>query len=197
MILSVVAVIVIVLIITADFAVTTLVSINVFWVDLFLMAVIHFWDLTLNPLVMLNVIVSVGIAVDYSAHIAYAYLTQTFDENNKDTNTPEKIRKYKATMSLRLMGSSVFHGGFSTFLAICVLSFGKSYIFKVFFRCWFGIIFFGIANGFLILPVLLSFFGPINSIEDPLEEQKKDEVKDSDSNKNSEPTSAATKENDG
>ena len=161
-----VAVIAVVFIITADIPVTALVSLNVFWVDLFLMGVIHFWDLTLNPIVMINIVVSVGIAVDYSAHIAYAYLTQKVDEENEETNTPEKIRKYKATMALRLMGSSVFHGGFSTFLAICVLSLGKTYVFKVFFRCWFGIILFGIANGFLILPVLLSFFGPINTIED-------------------------------
>lgn len=59
------------------------------------------------------------------------------------------------------MGSSVFHGGFSTFLAIIALSAAQSYIFVVFFRLWFGIIVFGMANGFLLLPVILSFIGPI------------------------------------
>ena len=58
------------------------------------------------------------------------------------------------------MGSSVFHGGFSTFLAIFVLSPSKTYIFVVFFRLWFGILIFGMANGFLLLPVILSFIGP-------------------------------------
>jgi len=55
----------------------------------------------------------------------------------------------------------VFHGVFSTFLAICVLSTSKSYIFKIFFKMWFGIIIFGAANGFILLPVLLSFFGSL------------------------------------
>ena len=59
------------------------------------------------------------------------------------------------------MGSSVFHGGFSTFLAICVLGFAKSYIFNVFFRLWMGIIIFGLANGFLLIPVVLSLIGPL------------------------------------
>lgn len=58
------------------------------------------------------------------------------------------------------MGSSVFHGGFSTFLAIIALAPAKTWIFMVFFKLWFGIIVFGMGNGFLLLPVLLSFIGP-------------------------------------
>lgn len=58
------------------------------------------------------------------------------------------------------MGSSVFHGGFSTFLAISVLGLSKSYVFECFFKCWVAIIFFGMCNGFFLLPVILSFCGP-------------------------------------
>ena len=57
------------------------------------------------------------------------------------------------------MGSSVFHGGFSTFLAIVVMGPSQTYVFVVFFRLWFGIIFFGMANGFIFLPVILTFIG--------------------------------------
>ena len=70
------------------------------------------------------------------------------------------------------MGSSVFHGGFSTFLAIISLAASKSYIFEVFFRMWFGIIIFGMANGFLLLPVILSFCGPLGSPQ-PSDDVKK------------------------
>ena len=59
------------------------------------------------------------------------------------------------------MGTSVFHGAFSTFLAIVVLAPSQSYIFMIFFRMWFGIIVFGVANGFILLPVLLSLCGPL------------------------------------
>lgn len=65
-----------------------------------------------------------------------------------------------------MMGTSVFHGAFSTFLAIVVLSPSKSYIFKSFFRMWFGIIVYGVANGFVLLPVLLSLCGPLNEVVD-------------------------------
>ena len=63
------------------------------------------------------------------------------------------------------MGSSVFHGGASTFLAISVLGFSQTYTFMVFFKTWFGIVVFGMANGFLLLPVILSLVGPLGPKE--------------------------------
>jgi len=69
---------------------------------------------------------------------------------------------FKARGALASMGSSVFHGAFSTFLAIIVLGPSKSYIFESFFKMWFGIIVFGVAHGFLLLPVLLVLCGPLN-----------------------------------
>lgn len=79
------------------------------------------------------------------------------------------------------MGSSVFHGGFSTFLAISVLGPSKSYVFEVFFKCWVCIIVFGMANGFLLLPIILSYIGPH---EDLINDHSNDpQVSDSNSEK--------------
>jgi hypothetical protein len=49
-------------------------------------------------------------------------------------------------------------------LAIITLSPSKSYVFIVFFRAWFGIIIFGMGNGFILLPVMLSFVGPTDDV---------------------------------
>ena len=65
------------------------------------------------------------------------------------------------------MGSSVFHGGFSTFVSLSVLAPSKTYIFIAFYRLWFGIILFGMANGFFLLPMILSFVGPTETAIDP------------------------------
>lgn len=165
--LSVVAVLFIVLTITADIVVTLLVAFCVGMVDLFLIGVIHFWGLTLNPLVTLNIVVAVGISVDYSAHISYAYLIQPVPETS-EYDTPAKVRLHKTKMALQTMGSSVFHGGFSTFIAILVLSGGNTYVFKVFYRLWFGIILFGMANGFILLTTMLSLVGPTHTVVDPM-----------------------------
>ena len=102
--------------------------------------------------------------MDYSSHIAYAYLIEDVPESlEKEIQTKDQIRRYKAEKALSRMGSSVFHGGFSTWVSLSVLAPSKTYIFVVFYKMWFSIILFGMANGFLLLPVVLSFIGTVNT----------------------------------
>ena len=134
-------------------------------VDLFLLSLLTFWGFTLNSVTIVNCVIAIGLAVDYSAHIGHAYLTIDPPEHidGKVLSDSEK-RVFKARGALGAMGPSVFHGATSTFLAIVVLSTSKSYIFTMFFRMWFGIIIFGVANGFILLPVMLSIAGPLNKV---------------------------------
>ena len=161
--ISFAAVLVVILVITADFTATLVVAACVLLTDLFVAGLIFYWHLTLNPLVILQVILGIGCSVDYSAHIAYAYLIEI---PPKKLKSKSEIRKYKSEKALSTMGSSVFHGGFSTFVSLCVLAPSKTYIFLVFYRMWFAIILFGMSNGFLFLPVVLSFVGTVETVTD-------------------------------
>ena len=69
---------------------------------------------------------ALGIAIDYSAHIAHKYLMITPPDSIKSSRGK---REYKVRLAVSQMGSSVFHGGFSTFLAIIVMGFGQTYVF--------------------------------------------------------------------
>ena len=71
------------------------------------------------------------------------------------------------------MGSSVFHGGFSTFIAVALMGFAKLYTFKVFFKTWLVILFFGILNGIILLPILLSMVGPVE-VQEPVENSQEE-----------------------
>lgn len=73
------------------------------------------------------------------------------------------------------MGSSIFHGAFSTFLAVAVLGSSASYIFVVFYKMWVGIIVFASSNGFLLLPVVLSYIGPVKEHASSEAKKKGDE----------------------
>ena len=159
--LSTLAIIAIVFFVTVNVQVTLLVVFAVLLVNFFLLALLHFWSLTLNFMVMVNMIFAIGLAVDFSSHIAHTYLITKPTTRQK---TLAEAREYKARSAVSQMGSSVFHGGVSTFLAISVLAFSKSYVFVVFFRLWVGIIIFGMANGFLLLPIILSLIGPVNLV---------------------------------
>ena len=124
--LSIVAVLIIIIVITASFTATLLVALCVLLVDLYLIGLIYFWGLYFNNFVLINIVIAIGLSVDYSAHIAHTYLLVKPPDHLK-TNSDKRM--YKTKKALAQMGSSVFHGGFSTFLAISAIAPAKSWIF--------------------------------------------------------------------
>ena len=63
-----------------------------------------------------------GLCVDYSAHIAHAFMANQGTKN-------ERVKK-----ALTEIGPAVVNGGFSTFLAFILLASSKSHVFQTFFK---------------------------------------------------------------
>lgn len=166
-VLALLAVWLVVYVNTGSPRVTNMIIMCVGLVDLFLFALLYFWGVTLNSVTVVNIVIAIGLAVDYSAHIGHAYLTVKPPTHDREGNLVSDMdrRNYKARGALREIGGSVFHGAFSTFLAILVLGPSQSYIFMTFFKMWMGIIIYGCANGFILLPVVLSLWGPLTDLE--------------------------------
>lgn len=72
--LALAAVFVVLMIVTANFTVTMFVLLCVALVDLFLLGLLTFWNVTFNSVTVVNNVIAIGLAVDYSAHIGHAYL---------------------------------------------------------------------------------------------------------------------------
>lgn len=64
------------MVITADIKTTVFVMFCVFLVDVFLFGLVYFWNETLNSVTIVQIIVAIGLSVDYSAHIAHHYLIE-------------------------------------------------------------------------------------------------------------------------
>jgi len=109
---------------------------------------IHFWGLTIDTVSCTNIIISIGLCVDYSAHIAHAFMST------------QGTRDERVKAALADIGPAVFNGGFSTFLAFVLLAGSKSHVFATFFKVFFLVVLFGLYNGLFVLPVALSFLGP-------------------------------------
>ena len=109
---------------------------------------IHFWGLTIDTVSCTNIIISIGLCVDYSAHVAHAFMSSTGTRCERVNNALAEI------------GPAVFNGGFSTFLAFVLLAGSKSHVFATFFKVFFLVVLFGLFNGLLLLPVVLSLVGP-------------------------------------
>lgn len=95
--MSVLAILAVILVITASLVVTLLVAFSVALVDLFLLALFYYWEMKYNHIVFLLIIISLGLSVDYSAHIAHCYLTVVPPPGMK---TDSEKRKYKVERAL-------------------------------------------------------------------------------------------------
>ncbi|XP_039747230.1 patched domain-containing protein 3 isoform X2 [Pararge aegeria] len=107
------------------------------------------WDINLDSISMINLIMCIGFSVDFTAHICYAYMA-----------SKAKYPKERVSECLYSLGLPIVQGSFSTILGVVALLLADSYIFSVFFKMVFMVIFFGAMHGLFLLPVLLSLFGP-------------------------------------
>lgn len=103
------------------------------------------WNVNLDSISMINLIMCIGFSVDFSAHISYAYIS--CDERTSDA---------KVKSALYSLGLPIFQGSVSTVLGIIALAFAPSYVFVTFFKTVFLVMLFGATHGVLLLPVLLS-----------------------------------------
>lgn len=107
------------------------------------------WDVNLDSISMINLIMCIGFSVDFTAHICYAYMS------SKKTRPEDRVKE-----CLYSLGLPIVQGAASTILGLVALLLAGTYIFLVFFKMVFLVIFIGAMHGLFLLPVLLSIFGP-------------------------------------
>ncbi|KAJ9452710.1 Patched-related protein 9 [Diplonema papillatum] len=148
-------VLVLVTILVANIFMGLIVLATIGLVDVSLIGFMPWIGVELNSVSVICIVLAIGLSVDYSVHIAHAYLLA-----NADSDTIASAGDKRAAYALLKMGPAVFNGGFSTLLAVLPLFFADSYVFTVFFRMFFLIIVLGQFFGVIVMPVILSFLGP-------------------------------------
>lgn len=108
----------------------------------------HWWGLTIDITSMNILIISVGLCVDFCAHIVHGFLT------GKGT------RHKRVIFVMENIAPAVLNGGLSSLIALSLLVTSRSHIFISFFKIFFMICVFGLYHGLITLPVVLSFVGP-------------------------------------
>ncbi|XP_023448144.2 patched domain-containing protein 3 [Dasypus novemcinctus] len=107
-----------------------------------------FWNVDLDSISMINLVICIGFSFDFSAHISYAFISSSKPSVNQ-----------KSIEALYLLGYPVLQSAISTVIGVCVLAAAKAYIFRTFFKIMFLVMVFGAAHGLIFIPVFLTFFG--------------------------------------
>ncbi|XP_069693275.1 patched domain-containing protein 3-like isoform X2 [Periplaneta americana] len=109
---------------------------------------LYYWGMTIDTTTCIGLQLATGLCVDYAAHICHAFLSRSGSKSTRILETMTDI------------GPAIFSGGFSTLIAVTMLSISESYIFTAFFKIFLLIVLFGIFHGAVFLPVVLSLIGP-------------------------------------
>merc|ERR550534_1624697 len=112
-----------------------------------LVGFMHWWGVSINGTTTIYILICLGLAVDYSAHIGHIFGISVGSGTNR------------AWEAMTRIGPSVFHAIFSTILAVVVLSLSKSYVFEVFFKVLCVATLIAGFKGLWLLPVVLSLVG--------------------------------------
>ena len=83
---------------------------------------LHFWGITIDILSAVNIVLAIGLCVDYAVHIAHAYLMSPGS------------RQQRATNAVKLIGAAVINGGTTTFLALLFCGLSSSHVYQTFFK---------------------------------------------------------------
>ncbi|OWP04441.1 patched sphingolipid transporter (Ncr1) [Marssonina coronariae] len=118
------------------------------------------FDVSLNAVSLVNLIICVGIGVEFCAHIARAFMfpSRAVMERAKSKFRGRDARAWTALVNV---GGSVFSGiTITKLLGVFVLAFTRSKIFEIYyFRIWLALVVFAATHALIFLPVALSLLG--------------------------------------
>ncbi|CAN0510355.1 unnamed protein product [Ectocarpus sp. 12 AP-2014] len=144
--LALLAVLALSLFVLGKVTIVLLVCLTLVMIDVELLGFVYHWNLDVNSITVIELIMAVGLVVDYMVHIVHYFLHQ-------DPGIPKDARIAEA---LGEIGPSVMVGAATTFLGIMPLAFASNVIFRVFFKMFLVIISFGFFHGVVFIPVMLS-----------------------------------------
>lgn len=124
------------------------------------------WGISLNAVSLVNLVICLGLAVEFTVHIAKGYLDAREEDDEEqlynlfmDTGGVADARANAVYRTLSLVGAAVVEGITMTkLIGISVLAFTQSQIFEVYyFRMWLSLVVVASVHALVLLPVILAF----------------------------------------
>lgn len=128
---------------------SAIVCLLILMIDIELIGLMDPIGVKLNAISIANLVVSIGMAVEFTAHYARAFLLAQGSRN-------ERMKT-----ALHEMFKPMLNGALSTVIALSVLSANKFPFFRIYYAVTYVLmVVIAFCNGLILLPVLLSIIGP-------------------------------------
>ncbi|MCL4126333.1 UNVERIFIED_CONTAM: hypothetical protein GTU68_036086, partial [Idotea baltica] len=125
------------------------VAFSIVSIELGVIGIMALWNVKLNAISMVNLIMCVGFSVDFSAHFSYAYVRANGVDSKDWTRE-----------ALNSVGHPIILAGLSTIVGILPICFTDSDIFIIFFKIVLLVIILGVLHSLIYLPLFMRLFGP-------------------------------------
>ncbi|EJD75908.1 patched family protein [Loa loa] len=106
---------------------------------------LQYWNCFLDPVLMVAVLITAGLSIDYTVHIIFHYMVNDYTDNTQRINA-----------SFEACALSMLQAGISTFLIMFPVLFAPIGIYAVISKAIILTIIFGLLHGLFIVPVLLT-----------------------------------------
>uniref|UniRef100_A0A8R1TJB3 SSD domain-containing protein n=1 Tax=Onchocerca volvulus TaxID=6282 RepID=A0A8R1TJB3_ONCVO len=172
----------------ADLSAVVAVLISILSICFGALAYLHLWNVRLDAISLISLLMSIGFSVDYSAHICYHYLVQRdnkkseerchqpisiivgSDTNIKNSSMVPSINSSSSSIQSNIdtrarllvtfknVGWPVIQSGLSTILGVLPMIMVKAYVVAVFWKTVLLLIVLGMIHALIILPIILIIF---------------------------------------
>jgi predicted RND superfamily exporter protein len=121
---------------------------------------LSWWHLDLDPVTLCAVLMSIGMSVDFTAHVSYHFQLRKRAEirAGKVYKVPLANRREKLYYTLQAIGWPMTQAGISTVICVLPLILLQNYIPAVFFKTISLVVIWGLFHGLVMLPAFLVAF---------------------------------------
>uniref|UniRef100_A0A9J2P1I3 SSD domain-containing protein n=2 Tax=Ascaris TaxID=6251 RepID=A0A9J2P1I3_ASCLU len=128
------------------------IAVAIVTMDIGVIGYLALWNVKLDPISMVTIIMSIGFSIEFCAHITYGFMSS--DEKLTPTE--------RCVYAMEKLAWPIVHGSMSTILGVAVLAFINSYMVLVFFKTIFLVLVIGVFHALMLLPIILSESAPLS-----------------------------------